>query len=211
MIFQHTLKKLTGPIFFSLALLMLLLFSNICHGCGSVEMAVQGYWGKNNFFESPEECLQALIDPDCVLQSTYQGKKSEIDMLNIIIDIFNNRPWLKDLGRQIFQRWNHLFGARDHAGYKILKKKFGVGKPTKYRNWMLIKARNGAFLRETPSGDKLTVLNNFSLVKKLAQPNKDPEWIKVKIEIPTNAKTPLCRYQSPCHTGFVHTSLLEDY
>ncbi|MFC1580145.1 hypothetical protein ACFL4N_04470 [Thermodesulfobacteriota bacterium] len=192
----------------SIVFLVLMAYSSVM-ACGTIEMAVRGYWGEGPMnFNSPRKNLTALSDTECVLQSTYKGKKSDIAILGVLLDVLDRHPSLRYDAKKVFLRWNCLYGARFEEGYELAVKALGNASCNNFENWMLITAANGANLRQQPNGKKLTVLPNNTFVSRM---ETQGDWFKVKIEKYPTLYNPQCRFESPCREGYLHKSVLRKY
>ncbi len=182
------------------SILALLAFQTPLMACGTVDGWIFSY--------RQGEKYKALFHMlDC--SDSYQAPADDIALLPIVEDALNSSSKVAELGAAVFKHYNHLWGARQKAGYReVLYAVSGIKEPERlgrYRGWVIITARSGANMRAKPSlqGRVITSLKYGMQAQMIS---RHGEWVKLKAVGPGSVDPRFERKQ-----GYVHESLLAPY
>ncbi|KIX14704.1 SH3 domain-containing protein [Dethiosulfatarculus sandiegensis] len=194
-------KLLRG--FFKLLLIFGVVFF-VCQttalACGSLDM-----WA--DFYERGERHKALFHMLDCA--DSYKVPQDDLLLLPIIKDALQRDPEVAKLAEQVFENYNHLWGARLEPDYAIVLEKVSgesdYKKLDQYRDWYWVTAKNGANMRTSPSlqGRVVTAVKYGMQVKVISQKG---EWIKAR-PVGPGAIDP--RFENK--SGYIHRSLVKKY
>lgn len=144
---------------------------------------------------------------DCA--DSYKAPVDDLALLPIITDALGRGGEVAETAKQVFKKYNHLWGARQEPGYAaVLKEVSGVSDYKKlglYVSWYCVTARSGANMRNRPSldGDVVTAVKYGMQVmvgKRVGQ------WLHAMPVGPGSID-----YRFEHKEGYIHHSLLHPY
>jgi len=144
---------------------------------------------------------------DCV--DSYKAPIDDIAVLPIIKDALRSGSQVAEMAGQVFESYNHLWGARNEPTYTgVFKTVTGRSDPksfAKYHDWMVVTAISGANMRNRASLDgKVITAVKFGMQVRVL--SKQGEWIKVRPVGPGSVDP---RFERKI--GYIHESLLMPY
>jgi hypothetical protein len=175
-------------------------FCPLAFACGGVDDWIRVYEDGDR-----HRALFHLLD--CA--SSYRPLRDDAALLPVVADALERDRKVADLGMAVFRHFNCLYGARGLPTHGEVLAEFeargGEVSLKRYRRWMVVTARSGAWMREGPSDGArgVATLPQGLTVRRLEERG---EWVKVRPVGPSSVDP---RFEGK--EGFVYASLLAPY
>jgi hypothetical protein len=144
---------------------------------------------------------------DCA--SGYRPLQDDPALLPVVADALRRREEVANLGVKVFEEFNALYGGRSSPGYPgVLAEVRGRGAEIdldRYRDWWVVTAPSGAWLRAEPHTGSRTITSLPAGVQ-VRLLKRRGEWFQVT-PVGTGPLNP--RFYGA--EGYVHGSLLAEY
>lgn len=144
---------------------------------------------------------------DCA--SGYRPLQDDPALLPVVADALRRREEVANLGVKVFEGFNALHGARRSPGYpevlaEVRRRGAGIALE-RYRDWWVVTAPSGAWLRAEPHAESRTITSLPAGVQ-VRLLKRRGEWFQVT-PVGTGPLNP--RFYGA--EGYVHGSLLAEY
>lgn len=182
------------------AFCLILLCQSSAAACGTIRMWTAAY-------ERGTRHKALFHMMDCA--DSYKAPGDDFALLPIINDGLGRGGEVAEMAKQVFKKYNHLWGARREPGYEaVLKAVTGISDYKKlglYGSWYYVTARGGANMRNRPSLDG-EIVTAVKYGMQMVVGKQMGEWLSA-MPVGPGSIDPRFEHKE----GYIHQSLLHPY